>query len=167
LESSRTNFSSFPYPQCDEKAKELFYKSVSEKPLFYIQTIVKRFLYMLFPPLPWVGSLWNVIAVHKTLGEKFCSVITSCASLIDFLIHYIYIWFFLLCAYLGLILLFIKKNFMPIGILFFGVIVPSWAIVLSHSEPRYLVPTYALLSLFVGYCCIELLVKLKFFTRKD
>lgn len=153
--------------ECDQKAKELFYESVAEKPLLYFKIVLRRFLYILLPPLPWIGSLWNVVAVHKTLRDKFYSIITSFVSLADFLVHYIYIWFFLLCGYLGLIFLFIKKKIMAIGIVFLGGIVPIWSIVLSHSEPRYLVPTYALFAFFVGYCWVEFFIKLKFLTRKD
>lgn len=157
-------------PECYDFAKIFFWELVRQHPAVYLKQVLWRCFLMLFPLAPWLPNFWNIVTVKTTLKDKFMYIITFPPALIDFLIHYVYICLFFLCAYAGMILLLFRQHYFVAALLVFGLILPSWITVLSHIEPRFVVTTYAYTSLFAGYFISEIIIKNQyiknFFLRK-
>lgn len=154
--------------EADDKAKELAYRAIREKPLFYLECIVKRLHRLFLPALSWFQWLYND-AEYDQIESFFNRVYYIFSHLnirhvfIDFIARHIYIRLFLLIGYIGMVLALIKGRCFAVALLLIGIISSSYSVVLSHVEHRYLVPTYSVFSFFVGYFFAEIIM---YFKRK-
>jgi hypothetical protein len=159
-----TEFMKKNYPEIetdierDDKARELFWAAVKEDPAHYITSVLKRIPRILFPGLPWFKYVRpNQIGFYRRYlsGTPLTTIIKEIFSspimLFDFIARYIYIGLFLLLAYLGILLLLIRKKFFPVCFILIGVISSGYSVILMHTDHRYLIPYCAFFALFVGH----------------
>jgi len=134
--------------ECDDKARELFWDIVRTHPWFYITTLIRRLHRIFLPALPWFSYVEEQGSL--TFKEKLKALPHSPHLFFDIVGRQIYIRLYLIIGYLGLLLLLIHKNYFAAMVLT-GSIISSWTVFFTHVEHRYLIPYYALFSLFVGY----------------
>ena len=140
----------------DDKTKELALKRIKENPLFYFSCMARRIPRLLFPGLPWfnyqdTNELYLMYTTGTPLSKIMSIIFRSPIILIDFVARHIYIGLFLLFAYLGMLILFIRKKYFQLFFIFCGIIFAAYSVVLAHTDHRYLTPYFAFFSLFVGY----------------
>jgi hypothetical protein len=161
------NFMKTTYPQLttdlerDDKARELFFAAIKEQPQVYLQQIMKRVPRIIFPGLPCFGyydnqELYHLYLTGTPISKIIASVMRSPTILLDFAIRHIYIGLFLFLAYLGMLLMLIRRKFFPFFFIFIGLIAPCFMVIFSHTDHRYLIPFYAFFALFVGYLFAEI-----------
>jgi hypothetical protein len=143
-------------PECDDKAKEYFYKAIKERPLFYPLNVLKRIPRLIFPGLPWFNyqdthGLYTMYMHGTTVKELLRIVLRKPIIFWDFVARHIYIGLFLLLAYLGIFLALIRKKYFAVVFLLLGIIAAGCSVVFLHTEHRYLIPYYTFFSFFVGY----------------
>jgi len=155
------NFMKKNYPgltplEWDDKSKDLFFKAIKENPVFYIKNLLLKMPRLILPGLPWFNYqdtkriYW--MYVHGTPLREIFSIITRKPIIFwDFLARHLYIGLFLLLAYLGILLMLIRKKFFAFSLIFFGIIIVGYSVIFAHIDHRYLVPYYAFFALFVGY----------------
>ena len=146
----------------DNKAKDLFLSAVKEEPLYYLSCIIKRVPRLLFPGLPWFNyqdtkELYLMYVTGTPLSEIIKLIFRNPTITFDFVARHVYIGFYLLFAYLGIILALIRKKYFTVLILFCGIIFASYYVIFAHIDHRYLIPYYGLFSFFVGYFLCNIL----------
>lgn len=157
-------------PECNEKALQIFFKTIIEDPGFYLKILLYRLPNLLLPGLVWFSYVPNFD--YASLKQKIVSAFFSFHALSDLVGRQLYIRLYLFCGYLGIIFLFLRRYYFLVLLLFFGIIASSWWMVFVHLEHRYLIPYYAFFSVPIGYLFSQLfyrsnslLFKYSFFKR--
>lgn len=152
------------YPQLttrherDEQAKVLFKQAVRENPWFFVRSYLKRFIAQLLPNLPWSHYPEQLYQGCLSLAAKIKLALTSPRVCRDLLFRMLYIRIFLVMGYMGLALLIVRKQWLPVLVLL-GVIGGGFGKFASHLEYRYLVPFYWPFAFFVGYLMYTIVLK--------
>ena len=149
----------------DAKMKNLFWKSAWQDPWFYLTTLRKRVVRLIFPGLPWFNyqdtkELYLMYLTGTPLKEIIKIIFREPLIAFDFFARHIYIGFFLLFAYLGILLAIFRKKYLVVLLLFVCIIGSSYSVVFAHVDHRYLIPFYGIFPFFVGYLFSELISEL-------
>jgi hypothetical protein len=152
--------------ESEKKAEEVFWQRFHENPCHFFSSVLKRIPRIFFPGLLWFNyqdnvELYTLYATGTPIKDIFKMLLRSPSIIFDFVARHIYIGLYLLIAYLGLLLALIRKKWLFIFLVYFGTIVPSYSVIISHTEHRYLIPSYAFYALFVGYFIYETALKRK------
>jgi hypothetical protein len=145
----------------DKKARQLFWQALKSDPWFYLRSIIRRIPRLVLPGLPWFNyqdkaELYHMYLTGTSLKEIFKIVCRDPVILFDFLARHLYVGIFLLLAYLGMLLMLIRKKYFAFFIIFAGIICAGYSVIFMHTDHRYLIPYYAFFALFVGYLAREL-----------
>ena len=170
----------FGTQEYDNKAKEIAFDLIREKPFFYLKTIFYRIPQLLFPGCTWLynyssetltmiretyDDLMNISISNRVL-HILGLVKKNPIVIIDYIAHRIYVRFFFLLGYIGFFLMLLRRHYFAFTLLFFVGIVASYPAILSHIEDRYLVPYYSVFAFAIGYLvfmfCETLKSKFKF-----
>lgn len=146
--------------QKDDKARELFYKAFKERPWFYVSCLLKRIPRLILPGLPWFNyqdtkGIYKMYLEGMPLKNIIRFIIREPMTLFDFAARHIYIGLFLFLAYLGMLMMLIRRKFFALSLLFLGIIAASYTVIFAHTDHRYLTPYYAFFAICVGYLCSQ------------
>ena len=148
----------------EEKAEEVFWMRFREDPWHFFSSVLKRIPRIVFPGLLWFNykdnvELYTLYATGTSIKEIFKLILRSPTIILDFVARHVYVGLFLLIAYLGMLLALIRKKYLFLSLVYLGTIVASYSVIISHTEHRYLIPSYAFFALFVGYFLSETIFK--------
>jgi len=127
---------------------------------------VSRIPLVFLPGLPW-NNISNVVdyTAYSSLWDKVqAKIIKSFDSFtlfFDLLSRQIYIRLFLLLGYVGMLFMLLNKNYLWLALIVAIGVIPSYSIVQSHVEYRYITTFYGIFALCVGYGISELLKRYK------
>lgn len=142
----------------DDKAIELFVKSVKEEPLFFIKFLFIRLKHFILPNLPWSYYPKKLYEQCFSFLDKVELARNSFVVFIDLVPRLLYTRLFLLFGYIGMIVALFKKRYFTV-LLLSGVILLSYLVVPFHY--RYLILFYWPFAFFVGYLVSEIYIKVK------
>lgn len=138
-------------PEFDDKAKEEFTLAFNQEPLIYFVNIFKRMPGLILPGLPWIFYTASPYGDCASAYEKLKIILSSWDLFFDFLIRHVYIRFYLLLGYAGIIILLMQKRYWVLSLLLGGVMLGGLGKLPSHIEYRYVVPYYWVFALFAAY----------------
>lgn len=143
-------------PECDEKARELFFRSIYEEPLFYIKSIRKRIFKLILPDFVWCPALFNDAAYTRltSVKERIVYLYSHSSTFIGFLkmfFSHLYVRLYVMIAYLGLLLMFLQ-GYGRISLLLLTLLTSSWFVVFLHLEDRYVLYSFGFLPFSFAYC---------------
>jgi hypothetical protein len=152
-------------PEFQDKAHELFLQAITEHPWVYVGQILRRIPTLFFFNATWSYEGEDLIRARSIKGIGFLLwLITKAIGFI--LARFQYVRFYLLLGWIGAFLLLKQRQYLTVSLLI--LIAFSCASKLpSHLEPRYLVPHYALFSLFVGYTINQAYFRIKRYYTKS
>lgn len=144
---------------CDQKAKELFWQIVTNDPIFYLTTLLKRIPTVIFFNPLWTSGLDNFAKNCGTKRDFLILLIEEpylmIMKIVDFIIaRYFYIQIYLIMAWLGFFLM-LFKNYREQALIIIAIVVSSLSKFPSHMEPRYLITHYWVFAYCVGYFVYE------------
>ncbi len=153
-------------PEFDDKAKEEFVRFYKQDPWHFWKSVLQRIPLIFLPGLPW-NNISNVVdyRIYSSLWDKVYTKLAksfdSFTSFFDFLTRQIFIRIFLLGGYLGMLLMLFNRKYLWLMLILAAGIIPSYSIIQSHVEYRYVTPFYGVFALCVGYFLSEVLKKYK------
>lgn len=159
----------FPQIECkngtqefDDKGKEIFIEYFKKDPALYFINFFYRLKKMVMLNMPCMASFWSY-AEYSSKLEAFKKYIQMgpCET-IKFCVYVFYVRFFLLIAYLGLILALSEGSALLVVLIAIAVL-GNCGEILSHIEDKYFMQCYGFLGIFVGLCVF--LLK-EFLTKK-
>ncbi len=154
--------------ECENKARALFLKAISEYPAFYARIVLQRIPMFLFPEWEFLPPFYQTYTIgYPTVWARVKRQLRSYGGLVDLFVHRFFFLVYLLLAYAGVLCALLKKRYQLFFFVFVATIAPSAKFILSLFEYRSLVPFFAFYSLFVGYVLVFFhdAWKLKFLDR--
>lgn len=134
----------------DDQAKKIFWRSVKERPLFFIKTLIMRLGAQLLPNLPWSIFPSELYAGTTTFIEKIKLGFKKLDVFFDVFVRAFYIRLFIIFGYLGIFLM-LRHGYQYQVFVLISLMLGNAKTLLSHIEYRYLVPFYWPLAFFAGY----------------
>jgi hypothetical protein len=138
-------------PEFDDAARKEFDSAYAQDPLFFYRSLVKRIPQLILPALTWIYRIDTPYSAYSSLSEKMRVTVTNKNLLFDFLARHVYIRLYLLLGYVGIVLLFFRKQYWVLLLLLGGILCGGLGKLPSHIEYRYVIPFYWVFSFFVGY----------------
>lgn len=133
----------------DEAAMHEFKQCVHEDPIHYIKTLLWRLPDILFPGLQWIFYEQSPYVGCNGVIEKLIVVFSSWKNIFDFMLRHIWMRFYLLSAYAGLMVMLMRKRYFAAAFMV-SCLVSGLSTYPSHIEYRYIVPFYWVMSFFAG-----------------
>lgn len=141
-------------PEFDDAARKEFDSAYAQDPLFFYSSVVCRIPQIILPGLAWIYKVDSPYAQFASPQEKLHAILTDTHLVLDFLLRHVYIRLYLVLGYIGIALLFLRKQYWIIFLLLGGIVCGGLGKLPSHIEYRYIVPFYWVFSFFVGYACM-------------
>jgi len=145
-------------PECERKGKELFFESIKQYPWVYVTQVVRRIPRILFPTYYWFPHVYKTFINEPTAWARFKRQLRSLGGIADILVHGLLVTVFFLAGYMGIILAFVRKQYLPVLGLFVGGIVSNYGLIFAHFESRHILHSTALFSFFGGYFFCGILI---------
>ena len=111
---------------------------------------------MLFFNFSWFEYRDEIYKGKTFFKEKFMLSLSNWRAALDFFPRTLYMRFFLIMAYGGILFSFLRKKYFLLVLLIGGVMMPMPLVIFSHIEDRYVMMHFWVLSFFVAYCFYEL-----------